>query len=66
MALGPASVDSDESIARSKKWRGGYWKNWYTDLVLEADVMDNGEDCDAESVPECDKRVEEVEPGICR
>ena len=56
----------DESIVMSKKWRSGYWKNWYRDLVLEVGVMDDGEDCVVESFLECDERVEEAEPGICR
>ena len=49
-----------EPIASSKKWRSGYWKNWDRDLVRDADVMDEGEDFDAESFLECDERVEEA------
>ena len=48
----------DKLTVISKKWRSGYWKNWYRDLVVDMDETDVTEDLDR---PECDKREEEIE-----
>ena len=38
--------DLDALTAASKRWKSGYWKNWYRDLVLDVDETKFTEECE--------------------
>ena len=50
----------DTTVAETKRWKSGYWKKWYRDLVLdvsESEFSDEWSPVDSECV--------EHESGIC-
>ena len=50
----------DEDVSASKRWRSGYWMNWYRELVLdvgEAELPGDSEDYAG--------RDEQTLPSIC-